>query len=162
MAQTVTAQVKLSIVAARTVSADLETGSCGISRAIVQDFAYGQGDGQIETLYTNTVTLEAEASTLIMFGPIIQTPFAVRQAYPLGVQVVAIYSKLAANKVLTIGGGDTPAQLWWSDTADTIQIPPLGIALFTNPTGSGWLAEYSLQVLNASGGPSTFDFYVFA
>lgn len=156
----VTGAVKVTVSSSRTFTGDLESGSSNIAASIQAIFANGTDANNIDLVYQDTETLIAEGTKSYdldgLTDPITGTPVAFAK-----VKAIIFYSKLTANKVLTIGGGDFKGP--FTAAADSLDIPPEGFAVLACPI-AGWSVTADtgdvLLVTNAALGPSTFDIIV--
>lgn len=157
----VTAIIKLALSATRTLSSDLESGSSNIAATIQNTLANGTDDNEIDLIYADTETLTTGATKTYDLDNL-SDPITGGAVAFAKIQAIVFYSKLTANKMLTLGGGDFQGP--FTAAADSIDVPPEGIVVLTRPI-DGWTVTAStgdgLLITNALGGPSTFDIYLF-
>lgn len=156
----VTGAVKVTVTAARTFSGDLESGSSNIAGSILATFTNGTTTNDIDLVYQDTCTLTTGATqTYDLDG--LTDPITGGAVAFVKIRAIIIYSKLTANKVLTIGGGDFQGP--FTAAADSIDLPPEGFYVVTAPV-DGWTVTADsgdgLLITNAAGGSSTFDIYI--
>ena len=155
-----TGSMKVTLATNRTFTGDLESGASNISAAIAAAFANGTGDNQIDLVYQDTETLITDATKTYDLDALVD-PITGDAVVFAKVKAIVFYSKLTANKVLTLGAGDFQGP--FSGVGDSVAIPPEGFFVAAAPI-TGWVVTPTsgngLLITNASGGPSEYDIYI--
>jgi hypothetical protein len=131
--------------------------------SISKVFENGTGDGQADLVFHERRTLEHGGYwNYVLDGDILIDELGRALAF-VHVKAIIIHSTLAANKVLTIGGGLIPLIGWVGAAGDKVKINPGGWLVLIAPN-TGYpvsLAEADvLRVTNTIGGSTTYDIII--
>ena len=163
MAQTLTPTIKAQITGTHRNEADQQEATANLAKTIEQAFTSGTEAGKVDLLHSETVTLTTGANTTFDLTALVDEVFGSALTF-VKVRAILIYSNLAANKQLTIGGDAAAFCSFLGGATETIKLDPLGLVLLTNPnTGYAVVAGTGdiLKVTNAATGSSTFDIWIF-
>jgi hypothetical protein len=161
---TLTPTLKFQITGARAKTDDKESAAVALSETIQYALTNGTGDDQVDLLFSDTRTVTTGADDDLDLAGVLTDVFGAVLTFAK-VKAIVIYSKLAANKVLSVGGdGSNGFTTWLGDASDKVKINGGGLlALIAPDTGfvvTGGTGDI-LRVTNASGGSSTYDIWIF-
>ena len=162
---TITPTLTVSLTGSRQNAADLETANVTLLKIIATALTNGVGLNQVDLMWSDTRTLNASTSEDIdLAGALTDAAFGATLTFAR-VKAIIIYSKLAANKRLSVGGAASNAFInWVGDASDVINVDPGGCFVLINPTATGYAVTADtgdiLKITNASGGASTYDIII--
>lgn len=124
----------------------------------------GTGDGQADTVFTDTRTLSASASEELDLSGSLEDPLGGSAVFA---EVVAVEVRASADNTndVVVGGASSNAWVGPFGAADnTFAVPPGGVLVFNHP-GAGWAVTAGtgdlLQVENGGSGTAvTYDIVV--
>lgn len=164
MAQTLTPKIEIKLTGTRQNVGDLETANVTLAKTITHALTNGTSDKQADVIFSDTRTLTTGANeTLNLAGSLVDSAFGSTLTF-VNIKAIMIFSKLDANRVLTVGGAAsngfaTP----FGASTDTIKINPGGSLVLIAPnTGYAVTAGTGdlLKIANASGGSTTYDIII--
>ncbi len=165
MATILTPTLTFSVAGTKRSDADKESAIVSLAEAIQFQLANGTGDGQVDMLFTDTRTVTTGANDdLDLAGVLTDSAFGNVMTF-VKVKGIVIYSKFAANLVLSVGGdGVNGFTTWLNAATEKVKINPGGLFVLIAPN-TGYVVTAGtgdkLRITNAAGASSTYDIWIF-